>query len=82
VVGRCSHQLYQCREGWRRAAWVGERGALVLAPWGGECAANPSDRDRASEACCGGMIDQYVMRIVHVSVPGCRSPPPLNPLRG
>jgi hypothetical protein len=78
VVTRCSHQLYRCREGCRRAAWVGERGALVFAPWGGKCAANPSDRDRASEACCGGMIDQYVGRIVHVSVPGCRPPPPLN----
>jgi hypothetical protein len=38
VVARCSHQLYQCREGWRRAARVGGRGALVLAPWEGKCA--------------------------------------------
>ena len=56
----------------RVGGWTRRAGARTV---GGKCAANPSDRDRASEACCGGMIDQYVRRIVHVSVPGCRFPP-------
>jgi hypothetical protein len=68
VVARCSHQLYRCREGWRRAAWVGERGAMVLAPWGGKRAANPSDSDRGSGRVSGAegvVIDRYVGRVVH-----------------
>ena len=75
VVAGCAHQLYRCREGWRRAArgwvdaacWCSHRGATER-----QTLATGTGLVRARE---GVVIDRYVGRIVHGSVPGCRSHP-------
>jgi hypothetical protein len=54
---------------------VGERGVLVLSPWGVKRAATLATGTGLVRAREGVVIARYVGRIVHESVPGCMSHP-------
>ena len=54
VVGGCAHQLYRCREGWRRASCEWVDAVCWCSTMGDKRAGNPSDGTRASEAWYGG----------------------------
>jgi hypothetical protein len=56
-------------------AWVGGRDVLVLTPWGAKERQTLATGTGLVMAREGVVIDRYVGRIVHGSVPGCRSHP-------